>query len=150
MNYLSNKNLLPEIETSIGKGQCTEELGRMFLLLAKKYSDKGSFSGYSYKDDMIGEAVYTCLRYMHNFKVEKDNPNPFAYFSKVIHNSFLLYISQQKKHSKIKDVCYKNLDVIMPEFNDEDEHSFFEISAINYQPIMGNKKKRKRRKKNNR
>lgn len=147
MNYINNENLLREIKIFKETEQKTEELGRMFLLLAKKYSDKGSFAGYSWKDDMICEAVLTCLRYMHNFDVTVEKPNPFAYFSRIIHNSFLNYIAKQKKHSKIKDICYKNLDFITPEENSDNEWTYFDVCGINYQPIRGNKKKKKRKKK---
>lgn len=147
MNYINNKNLLDEIKTFKEDKVQTEELGRMFLLLAKRYSDRGSFSGYSWKDDMICEAVLTCLKYMHNFNTSIDNPNPFAYFSRIIHNSFLNYISRQKKHSRIKDICYKNLDFITPDSNTDNDWKHFEVNGIDYQLIRGNKKK-KRVKKN--
>ena len=148
MNYIKNENLLREVKKYIEDGVQTEELGRMFLLLAKRYSDKGSFAGYSWKDDMICEAVLTCLRYMHNFDVTVDKPNPFAYFSRIIHNSFLSYIAKQKKHSKIKDICYKNLDFITSDaINSDNEWSFFDVCGIDYQPIRGQKKKKKRKKK---
>ena len=147
MNYINNKNLLAEIKRYIIDGEQTEELGRMLLLLAKRYSSKGSFSGYSWKDDMICEAVLTCLKYMHNFDVTVDKPNPFAYFSKVIHNSFLNYNSKQKEHSAIKDICYKNIDFITPDGHSDSEYSFFGVCGIDYQAIRGNKKKKKRKKK---
>lgn len=145
MNYIDNNILLEEIKIYIETGVRTEKLGELFLLLATRYSEKGSFFGYTYKEDMICEAVLTCIKYMHNFDLEKSNP--FAYFSRIIHNSFLSYISKQKKHSKIKDICYKNLDFIIPDSNIDNEYSFFEVSGINYQPIRGNKKKKKRKKK---
>ena len=147
MNYINNESLLKELKIYFDEGIQTEELGRMFLLLAKKYSDRGSFSGYSWKDDMVCEAVYTCLKYMHNFDVEKEAPNPFAYFSRIIHNSFLTYIRKQKTHSKIKDICYKNIDFIMSNDEFDDEYSYFKTYGIDYQPIRGNKKKKRKKKK---
>ena len=148
MNYINNENLLHEIKIFQETGERTEKLGNMLLLLAKRYSDKGSFAGYSWKDDMQCEAVLTCLRYMHNFDVNIENPNPFAYFSRIIHNSFLNYIAKQKKHSTIKDICYKNLDRIIPEVGiDESDFSFFDVCGIDYQVIRGNKKRKKRKKK---
>ena len=146
MKYLNNKALLAEIKKYNETGIKTEELGRMLLLLATRYSNKGSFSGYTYKDDMVCEAVFTCLKYLHNFDTDVEKPNPFAYFSKVVHNSFLTYIFKQKKQSKIKDTCYKNIDLLVPDAGD-DEYTFFDIKGIDYQPIVGNKKKKKRKKK---
>lgn len=148
MNYINNTNLLTEIKIFEETGVQTEELGRMFLLLAKRYSDRGSFVGYSWKDDMICEAVLTCLRYMHNFNTSIENPNPFAYFSRIIHNSFLNYISKQKKHSKIKDICFKNIDFIVPDNDTDDDWKHFAVCGIDYQSIRGNKKKKRAKKQN--
>jgi hypothetical protein len=115
------------------------------LLLAKRYSDRGNFAGYSWKDDMICEAVMTCIKYMHNFKtVNIENPNPFAYFSRIIHNSFLNYIAKQKTHRKIKDICYKNIDFITPDAK-EDDWQNFDICAIDYQQSGGIRRKRERK-----
>ena len=147
MKYINNKNLLKELRYFKKNNEKTERLGEMFLLLAKRYSDKGCFYGYTWKDDMIGEAVYTCIRYMHNFDPEIENPNPFAYFSRIIHNSFLNYISKQKIHSTIKDLCYKNIDLIIPDNDDDDDREKFKITSIDYQQIRGKKKKRKKKKK---
>lgn len=145
MDYIKNKNLLEELRIYKETGERTEELGRMILLLAQRYSDRGSFAGYSWKDDMICEAVLTCIKYMHNFDVDIDNPNPFGYFSRIIHNSFLNYIKKQKIHSKIKDICYKNLDLITPDSIEDDDRKHFDIYSINYQQIRGNKKKKRKK-----
>lgn len=146
MNYINNEKLLAEVRVYAETGVHTEELGKMLLLLAKRYSDRGNFSGYSWKDDMICEAILTCLKYMHNFDVNIEKANPFAYFSRIIHNSFLSYISKQKKHSKIKDICYKNIDFITPDENTTDDWQHFEVTGIDYQLIRGNKKKKRKKK----
>lgn len=147
MNYLNNKDLLEEIRIYKETGEQSERLGKMFLLLAKKYSERGNFAGYTYKDDMICEAILTCLKYMHNFDPTIENPNPFAYFSRIIHNSFLNFISKQKKHSAIKDICYKNMDFLSQDINEERDTCYFDVNGIDYQQIRGNRKKKKRRKK---
>jgi len=149
MNYVNNENLLEEIRIYSETGVRTEALGAMLLLIASRYAEKGSFAGYSWKDDMICEAVLTCIKYMHNFEVEKEGANPFAYFSKVVHNSFLNYIAKQKKHSNIKDVCYKNVEALTQDCDcvDPDDYQFFNVTAIDYQSIRGKKKKKKRKRK---
>jgi hypothetical protein len=146
MEYISNKSLLNEIIKYKETGVQREELGRMLLLLAKRYSMRSNFAGYTWKDDMISEAVMTCVKYMHNCKIDIKNPQPFWYFSKIIYHSFLNYIAKQKTHIKIKDICYKNLDFIVPDENVVDDKKYFEISGIDYQLIRGNKKKKKRKK----
>ena len=51
MNYINNEKLLVEVKKYIDSGIRSEELGRMLLLLAKRYSGRGSFAGYSWKDE---------------------------------------------------------------------------------------------------
>lgn len=46
--------------------------------------------------------ILTVLKYLRNFDPEKSN-NPFAYITTIISNSFIGYITKQKKHSKIKN-----------------------------------------------
>jgi len=145
MNYVDNDKFLKEIKIYESTGVQTEELGRMVLLIAQNYSAKGSFAGYSYKDDMVCEAVLTCLKYIHNFDVETEDANPFAYFSRVIHNAFLNYISKQKKHSSIKDICYKNIDFLIKDPIEASPMSYFDVSGIDYQVIRGNKKKKRKK-----
>lgn len=110
-----------------GTGFLSEELGAMLLQIAKNYSNKGSFSNYTWKDDMIAEAVFTCVKYLHNFDpLKQKRPNPFAYITTIVHHSFLNYIRKQKKHSEIKDICHKNVSIL-------DEEIGYTIKGINYQ-----------------
>jgi DNA-directed RNA polymerase specialized sigma24 family protein len=107
--YVRNKDLLPEIIDYKRTGVISEELGIMIMAIATNYSNKGSFSNYTWKDDMVMEAVYTTIRYMHNFDPKKGKyPNPFAYITTICHHAFINFIRKQKKHSKIKDILYKN------------------------------------------
>ena len=124
--YVRNKDLIPHIyayrrtleideegKVVEGSGHISEELGEMLLTIARNYSNKGSFSNYTWKDDMVAEAVFTCVKYLHNFDPFKQKrPNPFAYFTTIVHRSFLNYIKKQKKHSEIKDICYKNAEIL--------------------------------------
>ena len=120
-HYITNKDLLVEIrkykETCRwdkdgkyihGSGIVHEELAVMIITIAKNFSTKPNFSGYTWKDDMIADAVFTCIKYIHNFRVDEEKANPFAYITTICYNSFVNFIKKQKKHSKIKDICYNN------------------------------------------
>ncbi len=100
--HVKNKDLLREIVAYKATGNYSEELGTMLLKMARKIGDRREFRGYSYLEDMISESVLTCLKYLHNFKPEK-NTNAFAYVSTIIFNAFRLCLKKEKKHSKIKD-----------------------------------------------
>ena len=107
--YVTNVSMGIEIDKFRETGKMSEELGKMFITIATNYANKGNFAGYTWKRDMINDAVYTCVRYAHNFDPDRQKvPNPFAYFTQICYHSFLNYIKKQNKHSKIKDVCYNN------------------------------------------
>lgn len=138
--YVRNKDLIPEIMKMNESGVISEELGRMLLLIAKNLSNKGNFINYTWKDDMIQEAVLTCCRYLKNFDLRKSN-NPFAYITTICNHAFVNYINKQKKHSEIKDKCFHNR-----EFVTEDETLTYSHKAIDYTVMSEETKKRKKAK----
>jgi DNA-directed RNA polymerase specialized sigma24 family protein len=124
--YVKNSDLLPHIHEYRETGIVSEELGGYLYKIAFNYANKGSFYGYTWKEDMVSEAVLTCIKYMYNFNpMAQKRPNPFAYFTTIIHNAFLNYIRKQKKHSKIKDICWKNCYLL-------DKEEIYQTKAIDY------------------
>lgn len=82
-------------------------VGKCIMLIAQRLATKPNFYNYSYKDEMIGDAVENCLRYLHNFNPEKTN-NPFAYFTQIVYNAFLRRIEKEKKQLYIKHKSFEN------------------------------------------
>ena len=133
--YIRNKDLLPVVIEFKKTGIINEELGLMVQQIAINYSNRGNFASYTWKEDMVSDAVLVCFKYMHNFDPDKQKkPNPFSYFTTIIHNAFINYIRKQKKHSDIKDFCYKNYNLI------EEENKFYHyaIRGIDYQIMRKN------------
>jgi DNA-directed RNA polymerase specialized sigma subunit len=133
--YVTNKELLPEVEAyreswdeEEKKGEPSEELGRMILLIATRYAEKGNFANYTWKEDMIGDAVLTCIKYLKNFNSEKSK-NPFAYITTICRHAFINHIKKQHKHSDIKDVCHKRHEILF-------EGPVYLCKAINYQRLI--------------
>lgn len=75
-------------------------IGECLLLIAEKLATRYNFSAYTFKDDMVGDALLNCLKYLKNF-----NPfykKPFAYFTWIMWRAFLRRIYAEKKQSYIK------------------------------------------------
>jgi DNA-directed RNA polymerase specialized sigma24 family protein len=139
--YVRNKDLIPEIEKMRDNdGHMSEELGGMLLLIAKNLSNKGNFINYTWKEDMIQEAVLTCCKYLKNFDLEKSR-NPFAYITTICNHAFVNYINRQKKHSEIKDKCFNNREFVM-----EDDTLTLTSKAIDY-TVMSKETNKKKKKK---
>lgn len=81
-------------------------IGECIWLIANRLSTNRNFIGYSYREEMIGDAIENCLRYLHNFNPDKSN-NPFAYFTQIMYYAFLRRIEKEKKQSYIK---YKSME----------------------------------------
>jgi len=105
---VNNKDLLVEIDTYKLSGKMSEELGGMILEIANNFSSRGSFAGYTWKDDLVADAVLTCVKYLKNFDPEKSS-NPFSYITQVCYHAFLNYIKNQNKHGEIKSKLYDRL-----------------------------------------
>jgi len=109
--YLDNSELLTELEIYKKTNRMSEKLGGMILKIAKNYATLGRFAGYTWTDDMIGEAVLTCVKYLKAFDSTRySKPNPFAYITTICKNSFIAYIKNQKKHANIKNTLYCTYD----------------------------------------
>jgi len=71
------------------------------LMIATRLSNKPNFASYTFRDDMISDAIENCILYMHNFDPKKSQ-NPFAYFTQIIHYAFIRRIEREKKYSYTK------------------------------------------------
>lgn len=100
--YLSNAKLMPEVIASRQAGKITDGLAEMILLLATRYANRPNFHNYSYRDDMVMEAVANLCQNAIKFDPEKSN-NPFAYFTSCIHRSFLHVLGVEKNQRRIRD-----------------------------------------------
>ena len=55
----------------------------------------------TYREDMVGDALESCLRYIHNFNPAKST-NAFAYITQIIHNAFIRRIQKEQKQLYVK------------------------------------------------
>jgi hypothetical protein len=83
-------------------GQFSNKLCRMFLKLCDKYATRSNFRGYTYNEEMKGQAILQLTQVGLQFDESKSN-NPFAYFTAVVTNSFVRVINIEKKNQVIRD-----------------------------------------------
>lgn len=77
-------------------------IGECFMKIAVHLSYKPNFSGYTFRDEMVSDGIENCLQYIDNFDPERENPNPFSYFTQIIYFAFLRRIAKEKKLLYIK------------------------------------------------
>jgi hypothetical protein len=85
-------------------------LGDCFIKIARHLSYKSNFINYSYKDEMISDAIENCLAVVNNFDPAKSK-NPFAYFTQITYFAFIRRIQREKKQLQTKYRYIDQLDL---------------------------------------
>jgi len=87
---------------SVTCGHTTERLAMMYMKLCERYSMRGNWRGYTYVDEMRGQAILQLTMIGLQFN-ELKSQNPFAYFTTVINNSFTRVLNLEKRNQNIRD-----------------------------------------------
>lgn len=93
---LSNGNFNPNT------GRITNKLGTMFLKLVERFSHKANWRGYTYVDEMRGQALVQLSQVGLQFNEQKSE-NPFAYYTAAVINSFTRVLNLEKRNQNIRD-----------------------------------------------
>lgn len=83
-------------------GQFTNKLAKMFMKLCERYGTRSNVRGYTYNDEMRGQAILQLTQIGLQFDESKSN-NPFAYFTAAVTNSFVRVINIEKRNQNIRD-----------------------------------------------
>jgi len=81
-------------------------IAQCFLRIAEGLSHKANFIRYTYREEMVMDAVENCLKAIGNYNLEAatrtGKPNAFAYFTQITWYAFLRRITKEKKQQEIK------------------------------------------------
>ena len=85
-----------------GHGKATNTIATMWLKLVDRYATRGNVRGYTYNDEMKGQAILQLAQIGLQFDESKSN-NPFAYYTAAVTNSFVRVINIEKRNQNIRD-----------------------------------------------
>ena len=83
-------------------GKATDKLAMMWLKLVDRYATRGNVRGYTYNDEMKGQAILQLAQIGLQF-AESKSDNPFAYYTAAVTNSFVRVINIEKRNQNIRD-----------------------------------------------
>ena len=110
---------------AVGRPIVPDYIAQCFLRIAEGLSHKVNFVRYTYREEMVMDAVENCLKAIENYDVEAATrsglPNAFAYFTQISWYAFLRRIQKEKKQQDIKMKFISEAD--MSDFMAENEGS---------------------------
>jgi DNA-directed RNA polymerase specialized sigma subunit len=104
------------------------------MKIAKGLGSKFNFRNYSYLDDMISDAVFTCLKNIDCFDASRGT-SAFAYFTQCVYFSFLGSIKNEKKKEQLKRDMFFKGDYDTFDLASEDEE--FQLSYNEFIKSLG-------------
>ena len=117
IHYVNNKEFsqavvdyVLTVQDAKDKGQplpiVPDYIASCFLKIAEGLSHKSNFIRYTYREEMVMDAVENCLKAIENYNIEaatrSGNPNAFAYFTQISWYAFLRRIAKEKKQQDVK------------------------------------------------
>ena len=111
-HYINNKDFLKEMiefrtavseakKLNLPKPQIPRYVAECFMKIAENLSHKPNFLSYTFRDEMVADAIENCVMYVDNFDPAKSS-NPFAYFTQITYYAFLRRIQKEKKQLYVK------------------------------------------------
>lgn len=143
-HYVSNRefsNAVVEYCTSVKEAKeegnphpvVTNYIATCFLKIAEGLSHKANFVRYTYREEMVMDAVENCLKAIENYDIEaatrSGKPNAFAYFTQISWFAFLRRIQKEKKQQDIKMKYIAEAD-ISAFLGDEEEVFYSQASPF--------------------
>lgn len=108
-------------------------IARCIMMIAEKLSRKPNFYNYTFREDMVGDAIKNCILYIDNFD-PGISKNPFAYFTQIIYFAFIQRINKERKQLYVKYKSTENLAILgdydqyeMTDMDGESEDRQFEL-----------------------
>jgi hypothetical protein len=116
-HYINNKDFslaVVEYVKSVNKAReknkpdpkVTDYIATSFLKISEGLSHRPNFVRYTYREEMVMDAVENCLRAIGNYNIETatrtGKPNAFSYFTQICYFAFIRRIAKEKKQQDIK------------------------------------------------
>lgn len=103
-HYVNSKEFTSDIVEyyQSGSDEIGEKLGQSIFKIATGLSYAPNFINYSYKDDMVGDAIVKMFSALKSkkFDIESGN-NPFSYFTTIAFHAFINRIKKEKKQRQV-------------------------------------------------
>lgn len=113
-HYVNSKEFEDEIIRYYENNKISDSLAESITKIANGLSYAPNFINYSYKDEMVGDAIVKMFSALKNKKFKLNTGfSPFSYFTTIAFHAFINRIKKEKKYqecvSEYKDKIYMDL-----------------------------------------
>jgi hypothetical protein len=116
--YIVPKEFDIAIMEYYNSGVLTNELAEMVDKIAQKLSFAPNFINYSFKSEMIGDAIVKMMKALIGKKYQHNKgSNPFSYFTRIAFNAFRNRIKMEKKSQQIHEKYREELMMFSDQYN---------------------------------
>ena len=119
-HYVNAKEFEDALTKYYEDNKISNYLGESIQRIANGLSYAPNFINYSFKEDMVGDAVLKMYQAILHKKFKLNQGfSPFGYFTTIAYHAFICRIKKEKKHHEvIEEYKERNFDLMM---NDSDE-----------------------------
>lgn len=112
--YVNPKEFYEMIKKFYETKNLDDNLAQSVYKIAVGLSYAPNFINYSYKDDMIGDAVVKMFAALKNEKFDvTQHSNPFSYFTTIAYHAFINRIKKEKRHketiNEYQEILYEEM-----------------------------------------
>lgn len=139
------------------KPRLSNYIGKCIYDIANNTSLAPNFINYSFRTELVGDAIETCIKYFDSYDINDPSKNPFGYFTMVCWRAFVSRIGEEEKN---RYMLYKSfernminsggIDMLVDDDNNLINPEMYDnISEFirNYEEKMEKKKQKKLQKK---
>lgn len=142
-HYVNNKEFYLAMKDYIEQCRLTKEgepyprvpeyIGSCILKIAQKLAMRPNFWQYTFKEEMVGDAVEDCLLYIRNFNPDKYK-NPFGYFTQYAWNAFIRRIEEEekKRYVRAKEIQRAGIHTDVFSVQDHDLDEDYQNSMVEF------------------
>ena len=113
--YVNPVEFKKQIEVFYKTNECTNYLGECLNKIAEGLGYSPKFINYSYKEDMIGDALIKMFSALKRKKFDvKSDTSPFGYFTTIAFHAFINRIKKEKKqHDTINEFKQRKYEELL-------------------------------------
>jgi len=132
-HYVNPEEFSLQIREYYKTGEMHLGLGEAIFNIATRLGYRPNFAEYTYREEMIGDAILNMVKALENKKFDPDRGNAFSYFGKIAWHAFVERIKKENKEHETVDK-YKNevYDQYIQEGYVPDDQSHEHHSIDNY------------------